>query len=59
VDDLVILAGAPPTPELVRKYGVAYVMIGPQELSVGASRAYWDEHARKVYDRLGYSVYRI
>jgi uncharacterized membrane protein len=58
-DDLLILSGAPSAPELVRKYGVDYVMIGRQEIDLGASRAYWDEHATKVYDRLGYTVYRI
>jgi hypothetical protein len=58
-DDRLILRGAPSTPELVRKYGVDYVMIGPQELNLGASRAYWDEHATLVYDRLGYAVYRV
>ena len=54
-----ILTGAASAPQLVRKYGVDYVMIGPQELDLGASRAYWDEHATMVYNRLGYSIYRI
>jgi hypothetical protein len=59
VDDVLILSGAPSTPQLVRKYGVDYVMIGQQEIDLGASRAYWDKHATKVYDRLGYTVYKV
>lgn len=58
-DDKLILDGAPSTPELVRKYRVDYVMIGPQELEIGASRAYWDEHGTLVYNQMGYAVYRV
>jgi hypothetical protein len=58
-DDKRILDGDPATPELVKKYGVDYVMIGPQEIPRGASRAYWDEHGVKVYDDGGYAVYRV
>jgi len=43
----------------VRKYRVDYVMIGPQELELGASRAYWDEHGTLIYDHLGYAVYKV
>ncbi|TMF36787.1 MAG: hypothetical protein E6I27_12070 [Chloroflexi bacterium] len=58
-DDKRILAGDPSTPELVRKYGIDYVMIGPQEIPRGASRAYWDVHGTKVYDDGEYAVYRV
>ncbi len=58
-DDKRILDGDPSTPELVRQYGVDYVMIGPQELPRGASRAYWDEHGTLVYDNGEYAVYRV
>jgi hypothetical protein len=58
-DDKRILDGDPAAPELVKKYGVDYVMIGPQEIPRGASRAYWDEHGTKVYDDGGYTVYRV
>jgi hypothetical protein len=58
-DNKRILDGDPSTPELVRQYGVDYVMIGPQELPRGASRAYWDEHGSLVYDFGGYAVYRV
>jgi hypothetical protein len=54
-----ILAGDPSAPDLVRKYGVDYVMIGPQEIPRGASRAFWDEHGTLVYDKDGYAVYRV
>ena len=58
-DDKRILDGDPATPELVRQYGIDYVMIGPQEIPLGASRAYWDEHGVKVYDDGAYTVYRV
>ena len=58
-DDKRILDGDPTTPELIRQYGVDYVMIGPQEITRGASRAYWDEHGAKVYDDGEYAVYQV
>lgn len=33
-------------------------MIGPQELTRGASRAYWDDHGTLVYNNGEYAVYR-
>jgi hypothetical protein len=54
-----ILSGDPATPDLVKKYRVDYVMIGPQEIPRGASRAYWDEHGTLVYDKQGYAVYQV
>ena len=57
-DNKLILAGDSSTPDLVRKYGVGYVMIGPQEIAHGASKAYWDEHGTRIYERGGYTVYR-
>ncbi len=58
-DERLILAGDPTAGELVRTYGVDYVMIGPQELALGASRAYWDGHGTLVYDDGEYAVYRV
>ena len=60
-DDKLILAGDPSTPALIRKYGVTYVLIGPQELdpSIGASAAYWAQHGTLVYDNGEYRVYRV
>jgi hypothetical protein len=54
-----ILSGDPLAPDLVRKYGVDYVMIGPQEIPRGASRAFWDEHGKLLYDKEGYAVYQV
>jgi hypothetical protein len=58
-DEKKILDGDATAPELVRKYGIDYVMIGPQELPRGASRAYWDQHGTLVYDNGEYAVYRV
>jgi hypothetical protein len=58
-DDKRILRGDPSALDLARKYGVDYVMIGPQEIPRGGSRAYWDEHGTRVYDDGEYTVYRI
>jgi hypothetical protein len=58
-DNKKILDGDVATPDLVRKYRIDYVMIGPQELPRGASRAYWDEHGTLVYNDGEYSVYRV
>jgi hypothetical protein len=57
-DNKLILAGDASTPDLVKKYHVDFVMIGPQEIGHGASKAYWDEHGARVYERGGYTVYR-
>jgi hypothetical protein len=58
-DETLILKGAPAAMDLVRRYGVDYVMIGPQEIPRGASRAYWDQHGELVYDNGEYAVYRV
>lgn len=57
-DEKLILDGDVTTPSLLRKYGIDYVMIGPQEIPRGASRAYWDEHGTLVFDNGEYAVYR-
>jgi hypothetical protein len=58
-DDKKILDGDPAAMALVRQYGIDYVMIGPQEVPRGGSRAYWDEHGTLVYDDGEYAVYRV
>jgi hypothetical protein len=58
-DEKRILKGDPATPDLVQRYGVDYVMIGPQEIPRGASRAYWDQHGTLVYDNGEYAVYKV
>ena len=58
-DDKSILDGFPNAMDLVHKYGVDYVMIGPQEIPLGANRSYWDSHGTLVYDDGEYAVYRV
>ncbi|HET9410528.1 MAG TPA: hypothetical protein VFO75_01470, partial [Candidatus Dormibacteraeota bacterium] len=60
-DDKLILAGDPSASSLIRKYGITYVLIGPQELdpSIGANAAYWAQHGTLVYDNGEYRVYRV
>ncbi|HXJ49039.1 MAG TPA: hypothetical protein VNF91_07720 [Candidatus Acidoferrum sp.] len=58
-DETRILKGDPAALELVGRYGVDYVMIGPQEIPRGASRAYWDQHGVLVYDSGEYAVYKV
>ncbi len=58
-DDQKILQGDPAALDLVRLYGVDYVMIGPQEIAIGASPTFWNANGTKVYDRDGYAVYRV
>jgi hypothetical protein len=61
VDERRILHGDPATPQLIRQYGVTYVLIGPQELAVtrGADQAYWDQHGTRVYTNGEYTVYHV
>lgn len=56
-----MLRGAPQTPALVSRYGVTYVMLGPQELGPthAASAGYWKAHAKEVYRGGGYTVLRV
>ena len=54
-----ILKGDASAPDLVRKYGISYVMIGPQELAIGANATYWAHHGTLVYGNGEYNVYRV
>jgi hypothetical protein len=55
-----MLRGDPATPSLLKRYGVDYVVLGPQEIAgVGANQAYFQTTARLVYSNGGYSVYRV
>ena len=60
-DEVAILRGAQNTPDLVDRYGVTYVLIGPQELAQprGASQGYWQQHGKLVYSNQEYSVYKV
>jgi hypothetical protein len=56
-----MLRGEPGTPDLLRQYGVGYVVVGPAETSATyrASAAYWNAAADRVYTNGSYSVYRV
>jgi len=61
-DDLrLIMQGDPMTPQLIRKYHIGYVLIGPQEESpsINANLAYWAQHATLVYNDGEYRLYRV
>ena len=60
-DERLILQGAPTTADLVDKYGIGYVLIGPQELADprNANIAYWDQYGARVYTNGEYSVYKV
>jgi len=60
-DEAAILRGDQNTADLVDRYGVSYVLIGPQELvpSRAASQAYWQQHGTLVYSNGEYFVYRV
>jgi hypothetical protein len=55
-----MLRGDPATPALLKRYGVDYVVLGPQEIAgLGANQAYFQATAQLVYASDGYSVYRV
>jgi hypothetical protein len=54
-----ILRGDPSTADLVDRYGIGYVLIGPQEAVRGADPAYWNRHGTLVYTDGEYTVYRV
>ena len=60
-DEKLILQGAPNALDLVDKYGVGYVLIGPQELADpwNADRAFWDQNGTVVYSNGEYTVYKV
>jgi hypothetical protein len=56
-----MLQGGSETDALVRKYGVQYVVIGPQErlAPFSASDSYWRSHAELAYSNGEYTIYRV
>jgi len=60
-DELAILRGDFNSADLIDKYGVSYILIGPQELapSRSANQVYWQDHATLVYSNGEYFVYRV
>ena len=59
-DAELMLKGDPATPDLLRRYGVSYVVLGPEDASIqGSNAAYFDRTADRVYSNGDYTVYRI
>jgi hypothetical protein len=60
-DEKLILQGAPDALDLVDKYRVGYVLIGPQELADpwNADRAFWEQNGTVVYNNGEYTVYKV
>ena len=58
-DSKAMLRGDAGTEELVAKYGVDFVVVGPGELRAGANVSYWDTAATLVYDLSGVRVYEV
>jgi hypothetical protein len=54
-----VLTGASDTAGLVARFDVSYVVIGPQELAIGANAAYWRAHGTVVYEAGGFTIYRV
>jgi hypothetical protein len=54
-----MLKGDPATLDLLHRYHVDYVVLGPQELAAGADAGYFDEIGEPVYSSDGYTVYRV
>ncbi|HEV1998268.1 MAG TPA: hypothetical protein VGR61_09095, partial [Candidatus Dormibacteraeota bacterium] len=62
-DVISMYQGMPGTDELLRKYRVSYVVIGPEEVDVqngpGANLAYWQSHGRLVFQSQDYQVFSV
>jgi hypothetical protein len=60
-DELAILRGDFNAADLIDRYSVSYILIGPQELAPlrSANQAYWQQHATLVYSNGEYFVYRV
>jgi uncharacterized membrane protein len=60
-DEKLILQGAPTALDLVDKYRVGYVLIGPQELADpwSADPVFWDQNGTAVYTNGEYTVYKV
>jgi hypothetical protein len=55
-----MLAGKPGTARLARRFHVAYVVLGPQELQgYHGSVSYWEAQGSVVYRSQGYTVVRV
>jgi hypothetical protein len=54
-----VLSGAPDAADLLARFGVSYVVIGPPELAEGANAGYWQANGAVVFQAGGYTVYRV
>ena len=56
-----MLQGSPRTPDLLARYHVSFVVIGPQEQAqpFDANLGYWREHGQVVYGDGEYTVFRV
>jgi uncharacterized membrane protein len=56
-----MLQGKPEAADLVRRYHVEYVVIGPQEREApfSAKEGYWQANAALVYSNAEYHVYKV
>ena len=61
LDVQAMFQGRPEAPDLVRRYNVKYVVIGPQELQApfSANEAYWQSNGVLVYSNAEYHVYKV
>lgn len=60
-DELAMLRGDQNTPDLIDRYGVDYVLLGPQELAPPRSGDldYWSRHGTLVYSNEEYFVFKV
>ena len=62
-DITAMFRGMPGTDEMLRKYRVSYVVIGPEEMDAqngpGADLAYWQSHHRLVFQSQDYQVFSV
>jgi hypothetical protein len=54
-----MLRGGPGTDALLRRYGVSYVVIGPEEEALGAQPEYWAGRGRLVFSSGPYLVFAV
>ena len=59
-DAQVMLKGDPSTLDLLHRYQVDYVVLGPEDAAIqGSNAGYFDQIAERVYASGGYTVYRV
>ena len=59
-DAQVMLKGEPSTLDLLHRYRVDYVVLGPEDAAIqGSNGGYFDQIAERVYSSGGYTVYRV